>query len=175
MIIEHLNNDGFDCQISNLYFLKKIRNTYKGMNFDKESEKAIPIIAMKVFHIIKNGTFQMTIGFNSECKELGSGRPIQSAKFLYKCDYWLVIQDAEMILEHFLSTRKFNLSNAEGIYRYTKFELEFAPQITLTEEEAKQGLRAGNIVWRNKEQFILNGDVNRFRIISVAPKKDWNL
>lgn len=113
MIIEHLNIDGFDCQISNLYFLKKIRNTYKGMNFDKESEKAIPIIAMKVFHIIKNDTFQMTIGFNSECKELGSGRPIQSVKFLYKCDYWLVIQNAEMILEHFLSTRKFNLSNAE--------------------------------------------------------------
>ncbi|SMC17471.1 hypothetical protein SAMN02745134_00340 [Clostridium acidisoli DSM 12555] len=175
MIIEHLNNDGFDCKISNLYFLKKIRNTYKGMHFDKESEKAIPILAMRIFHIIENGTFQMTIGFNAKAKEINSGRPIQSIRFLYKCDYWMVIQDAEMILEKFLSNIKFDLSNSDRIYRYVKYELEYAPEAILTEEEAMAGLKPGNIIWRNGEPLFLTGDTNRFRIISVSPKKDWDL
>ncbi len=38
-IIEHLDNDGFNCDISNLFILKKVKNTYKGWNLIKKQKK----------------------------------------------------------------------------------------------------------------------------------------
>lgn len=175
MIVEHLDNDGFNCQISNLYLLQKIKNTFKGWYFDKITQEAIPIIALKVFHMIDNGTFQITIGFNAEAREINTGRIINSAWFLYKCDYWTVIEDAQRMVENIIEKSKFDFDNTEGIYRYKQYEIEYAPEIRLTEEEIAHGVGPGNVIWRDGEPLIVAGDVNKFRIISVAPKKDWNI
>ena len=51
-IIEHLDNNGFNCDISNLYVLKKVKNTYKGWNFDKKANESLQIIGFKIYHII---------------------------------------------------------------------------------------------------------------------------
>jgi hypothetical protein len=83
LVIEHLNNNGLDCRICNLYFLHDIKNKYKGNYFDKKVEEALPIFALRVFHIINNGTFQITVGFTAEANlTIYKTKPVQDIKFL---------------------------------------------------------------------------------------------
>lgn len=170
MIIEHLNNNGFDCMISNLYFLIKIKNTYKGWYFDKLAEESIDIIALRIFHIMENHTFQITIAFNQPFVNKAN-EGINTLKFLYDYDYCEVLQDAESMLESIVSTKQFSIDKFKQKYRFKDYKIELAPKIELTEEE--KTLQAGNIIWRNGVPYIIQGDTTRFRIESASYEKDW--
>ncbi len=175
MVIEHLNNNGLDCCISNLYFLHKIKNTYKGNYFDKYTKESLPIFALRVFHIIKNGTFQITIGFTADAHMYNyKSKPISSIKFLYKgIEYWNVIQDAETMIDELLEKGRLSFNNS--LYRYKDCRVEFGEYFTYTEEEAKEGILPGNVIWRNGEQYIVMGDPNRIRINSVPFEENWDI
>ena len=175
MIIEHLNNNGLDCRISNLYFLHDIKNKYKGNYFDKKSGEALPIFALRVFHIINNSTFQITIGFTANANfSIDKTKPIQSIKFLYKnIEYWNVIQDAETMLDELIGKGMLSLNSK--LYRYIDYRIIYGEYVKVTEEEVKHGILPGNIIWRNGEPLIVMGDTNRIRIIASYFEENWDI
>ncbi|MBA4507559.1 hypothetical protein H1057_05765 [Clostridium sporogenes] len=174
-IIEHLDNDGFNCDISNLYFLKKIKNTYKGWYFDKEIVKAIPIMALKIYHIIENKTFQITIVFNQSFVNKTSEKILDTIKLLYEYNYDIVLQDAEQILETVVNSNYINFGEWEKLYRYNDIEINYAPEIQLTEEEKQQGY--GTIIYREGIAHILLGQSEDSvgLMNSVPYKSNWDL
>lgn len=175
MIIEHLNNNGLDCRISNLYFLHDIKNKYKGNYFDKKTEESLPIFALRVFHIIKNNTFQITIGFTAEFNLINDkSKPISSIKFLYKgIEYWNVIQDAETMIDELLEKGRLSFNNS--LYRYKDYKVEFGEYATLTEAEAKKGILPGSVIWRNGEPLLIMGDPSKIQINSVYYEENWDI
>src|SRR5690625_4549995 len=92
-IIEHLDNDGFNCLISNLFLLKKIKNTYKGWNFDKIVDNSKYIAALTIYHILENRTFQITIAFNELYRNDHTGKSLGQVRLLYPYNYEIVLQD----------------------------------------------------------------------------------
>ncbi len=103
-IIEHLNGDKMDCQISNLYFLHQDENTAKGQTLDRAfSSNAPQEVALRIYKDVTTGAFQITFTFNFPlpvCQLPDLKTPIQDVRLLYgsDIDYRLVIADAKLIL-----------------------------------------------------------------------------
>ncbi|APH15988.1 hypothetical protein NPD5_3877 [Clostridium sporogenes] len=174
-IIEHLDNDGFNCNISNLFILKEIKNTYKGWHFDKERSNALPIIALKIYHIIHNKTFQIAIAFNQTFSNNISKKKLNVVRLLYDYNYEIVLQDAEQILESIISTGHINFNEWRSMYRFNDIEIIYAPEIELSEEEKKQGY--GTLIYRDGEPYLLLGrsEDSVGMIISTPYKINWDL
>lgn len=173
-IIEHLDNDGFNCEISNLYFLLDVRNTYKGWYFDKKVVESLPIVAMSIFHIIDNHTFQISIGFNAAFVNGQTGKYIQNLKLLYNCDYWTVLQDAERMLDEIVMNSSFGLASFKKMYRFNDYKITYCPELELTEEE--KSLPSGSAILRDGEVYILNkGEFEKFHILKPYYEKEWNV
>ena len=174
-IIEHLDNDGFNCDISNLFILKKVKNTYKGWNFDKEVKKALPIIGLKIYHILSNKTFQITIAFNQSFVNSRSEKALNTIRLLYDYNYEIVLQDAEQILESIIETGNVNFTKWRELYRYKDIKITYFEDIDLTEEEKKQGL--GTLIERNGKYYFLVGQSESSvgLINSIPYEKDWDI
>jgi len=173
-IIEHLDNDGFNCDISNLFILKKVKNTYKGWNFDKEAQEALPIIGLRIYHILSNRTFQITIAFNQSFVNAKSEKALSTIRLLYDYNYEIVLQDAEQILESIIETGNIDFNKWRELYRYKDIRISYEEDIELTEEEKKQGY--GTLIERNGKYYLLIGqseDSIGF-INSIPYEKDWD-
>ncbi len=174
-IIEHLDNDGFNCDISNLYFLKKIKNTYKGWNLDKKVVESLPVMGVRIYHIIENETFQISIVFNQTFINKESGKSLESIRLLYRYDYEIVLQDAELIVERILKNNFIDFAEWDDIFRYSDIEINYDPEIELTEEESKQP--PGTFIFRDGKAHILIGESEDSvaLINSIHYKPDWDL
>lgn len=174
-IIEHLDNDGFNCHISNLYFLKDIKNTYKGWHFDKLAKDSMPVVSMKIFHVYENKTFQIVLAFNQSFVNPKTMDVIQTVKLLYEYNYEIVLQDAEHILENMVKNRNIKFNEWPKLYRYSDIRTTYYPKIKLTEEEKKQGF--GTIIWRDGVPYILVGmDENSVGLVNSVPfDVNWNV
>jgi hypothetical protein len=173
-IIEHLDNDGFNCNISNLFILKKVKNTYKGWNFDKKVKEALPTIALKIYHILSNRTFQITIAFNKSFVNVKSGKAVSTIRLLYDYNYEIVLQDAEQILESIIETGNVNFKMWAELYRFKDMKITYFPDIELTEEEKKQGY--GTLIERNGKFYLIVGQSEESvgLINSIPYEKDWD-
>lgn len=173
-IIEHLDNDGFNCDISNLYMLKKVKNTYKGWNFDLEAKEALPIIGLRIYHVLSNKTFQITIVFNQTFVNSKSGKALSKVLLLYDYNYEIVLQDAEQILESIVETGIVNLDKWKELYRFKDMKVSYSEDIELTEDEKKQGV--GTLIERDGKMLILVGRLGEsFCLINSIPfEKDWD-
>lgn len=171
MIIEHLNNNGFDCRISNLYFLLDVKNTYKGNYYDKFRKQSIPIAAMNIYHNILNKTFQVIILFN-ECFADSEGNCISSLKMLYSKEYAIVLQDAESMLEEIVNKKHFNIKEFKEKYRFDKHEIEY---FTLVGSENGSKPMPGECVMINGEPYLVIGhEGDRIcHMIETPFDKDW--
>lgn len=173
-IIEHLDNNGFNCEISNLYFLLKIKNTYKGWYFDKKVNESLPIMAMAIYHIISNHTFQISIRFNTIFIGQGTDRILQSVFFLYEENYEIVLQDAENMMERITKDLQFSIEDFNARYRYKKISFEYSPDILFTEEEKK--LPSGSLIVKDNVTYVVDrGDFDKFHIVKNASLNNWNL
>jgi hypothetical protein len=173
-IIEHLDNDGFNCDISNLFILKKVKNTYKGWNFDKEANEALPIIALKIYHILSNETFQITIAFNQSFVNKETGKALETIKLLYDYNYEIVLQDAEQILESIANTGHINFNAWKDLYRFKDIRETYYSEIELTDEEKKQGF--GTLIVRDGKHYLLIGQSEESigLMTSIPYDKAWN-
>lgn len=173
-IIEHLDNNGFNCDISNLFLLKKVKNTYKGWNFDKESKESVHIIALKIYHIIQNKTFQITIAFNQSFVNERSGKAIETIKLLYDYNYEIVLQDAEQILESIVNTGHMNFGEWKELYRFKDIKTTYCPEIDLSDEEKKQD--CGTIIVRDGINYLIVGHSEESigLVTSIPYDKNWN-
>ena len=174
-IIEHLDNDGFNCQISNLYFLKDIKNTYKGWHLDKITKESLPVVAMKIYHIFENKTFQIVLFFNQSFINRVTSEHLETVKLLYDYNYEIVLQDAEQILESIIKTGAIKFDEWRRLYRFIDIRKTYYPKIELTEDEKKQGF--GTIIWRDGKPLLLVGmDENSAGLVNSVPYEvDWNV
>lgn len=63
-VVDHMNNNGFDCRICNLEFLAPNQNIAKGHNLDIEAEEQRHHIALNLFKDFSTGLYQISIVFN---------------------------------------------------------------------------------------------------------------
>lgn len=174
-IIEHLDNDGFNCSISNLFLLKKIKNTYKGWNFDKVVDNSKHIAALTIYHVLENRTFQITIAFNELYRNNHIGKSLEKIRLLYPYNYEIVLQDAEQIIEAISNRENINFERWEEIYRFKDIRIEYATELQLTEEEKQQP--RGSSVIRDGLYYLLIGktDTSVGLITSIPYDKNWNI
>ena len=170
MILEHLDNDGFNCEISNLFFLLKVKNTYKGWYLDKLVEESMPRVALAIFHIIANRTFQLTLAFNQTFTNCATGKRLSNIKLLYSYDYEIVLQDSEQILQSILSQQHISIQELRERYRFIDCKVEEMEELILTEEEKLFGTSPGRIFFRNNMPYM---DVSKVMIQKAGPEISW--
>lgn len=170
-IIEHLDNEGFNCKISNLYFLKRLTNTYKGWYFDKKSKESVPIVSIKMFHIIETKRFQITAAFNYPFKSDKSGKELSGMKLLYDTPYEIVFQDAETLLNYILDNMKVDIAELRKLLRFKDIRIEEYEYITPPKDYPE--LHGGNCITKDGNIYMVQGFDSHMRIISIPYDKDW--
>ena len=100
-IIDHMDNNGCNCCIDNLFFLLENENKAKGFTVDQYSEEKTHI-ALTLCRDFETKHFQITIVFNypaiAKISTVESPAVIDLAYLLYDRDYPEVINDARTIL-----------------------------------------------------------------------------
>ena len=100
-VVDHMDNDGYNCCINNLCFLHKDENTAKGLTFDKENRNKTHI-ALSLYKDFETQLIQITIVFNYPAKavayNLNTPAVFELAYLLYDKDYKIVLNDAKSIL-----------------------------------------------------------------------------
>lgn len=160
-IIEHMDNDGFNCRVSNLEFLQKRYNTAKGQTLDIDRERLMPKIALSMFKDFSTKCYQITIFFNTEVRNQADGRQINSLKLLYASNksYRTVIADAEEILRTFELDNKIDLNKLH----YNDYKIEYAIYVKLKPEEKDSAM-----IMRNGE-WMLNLDSRYLICVNSIP------
>lgn len=165
-VVDHMNNNGFDCEISNLYFLSSDENKAKGFTVDKKSEALRSRIALNMFKDFTTGLFQITIFFNDEMYFVnsitGESFQVSSLKLLYNADYTLVINDARTILLNYEQNKKFEL----GKLHFIDYKIEKALLIRLKDEDRNKA-----IIEIDGEHYILINE--RTRMHKINYDKGW--
>lgn len=110
-VVDHMDNNGHNCRISNLCFLLDNENKAKGMTVDKMSANK-SYIALSMYKDFETKLLQMTIVFNYPATAVISGleKPavVKLAYFLYDCEYEMVINDARTVLYDYRRNYSFN-------------------------------------------------------------------
>jgi hypothetical protein len=158
-VIDHIDNDGFNCLYENLEFLTRIKNWhYKGNYYDKERSKKSSIAAVNIFKNKSGNEFQITIGFNVPFHD-SQGQAISKAFFAYDTpDYDLVLSDAVLLVES-VGKGQINIQHL----RCSRLRWEMLGYVITNGIP----LMAGNVVNINGEWVIVQGD--GFRIDKIAP------
>jgi hypothetical protein len=99
-IVEHMDNNHFNCQIENLCFLNRGENIAKGQTLDKYSQDK-RYRALNLFKDFSTQLYQISVFFNYpatlKCDGI-EGAVIDLVYLLYDEDYEMVINDARHIL-----------------------------------------------------------------------------
>ena len=101
-IVDHMDNDGHNCCIENLYFLISDENKAKGFTVDKKSADRSSI-ALSMYRNFDTQLFQITVFFNYPATavnifDLDRPAVIELAYLLYDREYEMVLNDARAIL-----------------------------------------------------------------------------
>ncbi len=163
-VVDHLDNDGFNCQISNLCFIPKPRNTAKGLTYDIKRIEMMDTIALNIFKDFETQYFQITIGFNKETIFIDNDKPvsINSLKILYEDDFFLVLNDAERILHEFSNYNRFNIKKLNCI----KYEYMEANYFYLPPEKRDKA------IFEVEGKFYINLNNGNIRLRAVSPSNN---
>ena len=166
-VIDHMNNNKFDCCISNLEFLAKNYNTAKGQTTDVEIERMRHNIAVTLCKDFQTGYYQVYIGCNDRIlfvnKNTGEKKPLGVLKLLYNCNYKLVINDVDRILISYSENKQFSLDSLH----YCDFKADFCEMVTLKEEEY-----GCPIIERDGEYYFVPG--NGVWLHSTSVDEGWS-
>lgn len=124
-IIEHHNNDPYDCTIENLSFAHQDLNKVKAFSFDKERKNLIHDVAINIFKIFDNQEYQITLAFNKEyVLTLGEDEekrklPLNNLYLFYYDDFQTVLYDCMRITKNFLNNQTVHINKLECFdYKY---------------------------------------------------------
>jgi hypothetical protein len=158
-VVDHIDNDGFNCLYENLEFLNRIKNwKYKGGYYDIERKNKLPIAAVNIFKKRSGDKFQITIGFNIHFFD-SQGLPISKVFFGYDTsDYNLILSDAVSLVES-VGNGRINIQHL----RFNRKKVEHPYFIT----SEKNHLKPGNVLKIDGEWVIIQGD--GFQVVKVAP------
>ena len=164
-VIDHINNNGFDCMYTNLEIIPRKLNAAKGLTYDEEREKHIEFFALNFSKDEDTNEFQIGIGFNKPVDILLNGAiyPIASIYFKYGQDYKNTFLEAHSILNELSNTKSLKISNL----RAERILIRPADVIKQREGES---LDSGFIM-RDGQVYFMQGS-NHTRIVQVAHNKD---
>lgn len=167
-VVDHMNNDHTDCQITNLEFLLKDYNTAKGQQLDKDTERLFTRIALTISKDFQTQCYQITIGCNDA---IVRGDPetshefVDSFKLLYSQEtpYIVVINDADTLLQIYEASNRIDIKQTHAC----QVRIYLALDIQLTEQE-----KEASIVKRGNQTFLVLGTGKTY-LKHVAPDKNW--
>lgn len=103
-VVDHMDNNGYNCCINNLAFLVSSENKAKGLTVDKMADDK-RYMALSLFKDFETKLYQITIVYNYPAKAIISGLEkdavVELVYLLYDCDYEIVLNDARIILYDF--------------------------------------------------------------------------
>ena len=165
-IVDHMDNDSFNCNIDNLSFLSSDENKAKGFTVDKQTKELRWNIALNMFRDFSTGYYQTTIFFNNTMFFVNDNTkesyPVSSIKLLYTCGYEIVINDARYILLNYKDNGKFSL----GKLNYADYKIEKAILFNLNEEDKDKA-----IIDIDGKQFLIINE--HTRMLKIQYDKGW--
>lgn len=118
-IVEHHNNIGFDCQISNLSFAPEPQNKQKAFGYDKERLTMLENIAINFYKDFETGRYQITIGFNKPYfivnPKQNTAIDVAVIFLIYNDDFYRTMTDATNILHELKEYGKLEFSNLRNV------------------------------------------------------------
>lgn len=151
-IIEHHDNNGLNCDIRNLSFCNKFKNSAKGLTYDKDRLKIMNKVAVNIFKDFETQLYQITFAFNERFFIIENGKPIEISHLflLYENHFNTIINDATSIVEQIDEGRKINFKKLNCIkMKYKPMEII---NFKLTEEEKSyMFIKKDGVTYVNKD------------------------
>lgn len=156
-VIDHLDNNGYECTYENLTLIPKNENSAKGLTYDIERAESIHKYAINITKDFDTGEFQISVAFNQRAniKIEDEIVPLATLYLRYGTDYKTAFIDARSILNDLNNNGSLNISNLHhnGL-DYKKAEVVFA-----THEQIASGL-----VIKDGQIYGIQGSQHIFRI-----------
>jgi hypothetical protein len=163
-VVDHMDNDGYNCNLENLCFIPKEKNTAKGLTYDKKRAEAIDMLALNIFKDFETQLFQITIAFNAPTGYEVKGQivVITDMKLIYQNDFERTLANAEKILHDYTTYGFFDDKKLDNI----DMEITAAIPVNLSPDEMNAPFieRDGKI--------LLNLDSEHVRLDKIAPNKE---
>lgn len=141
-VVDHMDNDGYNCCINNLAFLLSDENKAKGMTVDKMSADKTHI-ALSLYTDFETQLKQITIIFNYPAKAVISSlnRPavIEMVYLLYDTEYEIVLNDARQILYDYRRDFSFEPEKLHNVDFYIEGQYGIALPVEYYDEYLKGG------------------------------------
>jgi hypothetical protein len=163
-VVDHLDNDGFNCFLENLCFIPREKNSAKGLTYDKDRAEAIDKLAVNIFKDFETQLFQITVAFNEPTAYQINDQlvVISSLKLLYENDFARTLANAEKILHDY---------NTYGFIDDKKLDhIDMVVTAAIPAGLSQDELNAPFIERNGK--ILLNLDSNHVRLDKIAPNKD---
>ncbi|MDH5163402.1 hypothetical protein [Heyndrickxia oleronia] len=162
-IVEHHDNDAFNCLIENLSFASNDINIAKAHTYDKERPKLINKVAVHFFKDFESGKYQITLGFNESYTLVEDFKKtnVTAIYLLYNDDFRLVFTDVSRIVWDLLEKDSIDFSILSYI------DKEIKPDIYI---KIKDGQDPPVFTTIDGKPAIILSD--KIRINKLAPKKD---
>lgn len=139
MVIDHLDNNGYENTYENLAIIPRNENSAKGLTFDIERNEAKRKFVINITKDMETEEFQISVIFNIPYNLISSEKnysiPLHVLYFRYGTDYKTAFMDARSIL---------NDLNMNGIidfskFRYKDFTYREAKVVHVKPEELNNG------------------------------------
>jgi len=166
-VIDHLDNNGLNCRLSNLTFALRRLNTTKGQTIDVYYKDTIEKFALKVFKDFYHKKFHITIASNTTTPVVENQQvrdDFSKIELLYPDDFECVVLDGWNIFYQYRLTGKVILDNLHFLAK----RIEDVPQIVPTQKEIEVNAQ---LYWRDGKAYFLR---NRVRVDSANYDKSWN-
>jgi len=137
LVIDHLDNNGYECVYENLALIPRKENSAKGLTYDIERKEAMDKYAINITRDMDTKEFQISVIFNKEANLNMNNEeiPLHILYFRYGNDFKTAFIDARSILNDLDSNGRVNLANL----RYKDFDYKKTERIFATPEQIKAG------------------------------------
>ncbi|PJY99741.1 HNH endonuclease [Bacillus vallismortis] len=146
-VVDHIDNNSFNCRVSNLCFIPNNLNKAKGLTFDKRRIEMKDNLTLTFYKDFSTGQFQITIAFHKEFFYIVNEKAIQvdKAYFVYEDDFELVLNDAGKILQQVNKNGEFdeNKLSCKNMLYYPSTYIKLKPEekgCPVIERDGKQYL-----------------------------------
>lgn len=167
-IIEHHNNNEFDCYIRNLSFASNDLNLTKAHSFDKAQPKLLQLAAVNFNKDFETKQYQITIKFTRNYYLIIDEKAIlvDSIYLLYEDNFRVVYTDANRIVDELLENGKINFK----LLSYKHFSYKEAKIYIPKEDEKIEGIQIRTD--EDGNNFLIVSDDTLFFFNSTLPDQD---
>lgn len=167
-IIEHHNNDAFDCRISNLSFASNNLNLTKAHSFDKNQPKLLQQAGVNFYKDFGTQQYQITIAFTKDYFLSIDGKRVlvDSIYLLYEDNFRIVYTDANRIVDELLENEQIDFK----LLSYKSYSFKEGKYYIPKNDEKVEGIQI--ITDENGNSFLVVGKDAGFIFNSTPPDRD---